>query len=272
MKKSLLFSLLLCQLSSCDNKDESTDPAVGNLPAIPIPASVNDLPPSQSDQITVGLSKPLAEFKPFCTELRRFTIADSPAVWQIVNAYTQLVTGDSILKNSVIVDTAGFPFVSAKPRIKHSRYWQRINLKIIDYPADYSETKTHSYGSSRSSSESQEFSQTIGVSATVSAGWGPVSASVTASYENTSTSSQTNSVTFDESTEFSETYSVGSIEGKTIVYAVWQLVDVFSLSDSLGIRIDSSATLTNVKLHPIPSIEFPSKNVIRQSVTKFDAP
>ena len=51
--------------------------------------------------------------------------------------------------------------------------------------------------------------------------------------------------------------------------AGWQLVDTFSLVDADMVRIHESPTLLHVQLDPIADIEFPNRDVIYQSVTKF---
>jgi len=263
-----LFSAAIVFFSNCSDGGGKD---IGTLPPLYIPSSVNDLPPQNSEEITIGLSNPLPDFKPYINEIAQVKSEGGTANFEAFNDYAPLVCGGTILKNASVTD-ASANFVTVSPRLKHSRYWTRINFKIIDYPADYSETKTVTYGSSRTSETSTTFSTTIGVSAEVSAGWGPVSGSISASFESTSSESQTNSVTFDQSDSYSETFSVKSIEGKTIHYSVWQLVDKFTVVDADGIGIDTSATLQNVKLREIPTLEFPNKTIIRQSVIQFDAP
>jgi hypothetical protein len=57
---------------------------------------------------------------------------------------------------------------------------------------------------------------------------------------------------------------------KTMVYALWQLVDVFVIVDDSKNPIHISDTLNYVEIPEVTAVEFPSSNVIYQSVTRFD--
>jgi hypothetical protein len=155
----------------------------------------------------------------------------------------------------------------------HKRYWKRIKTAIIA-PAsgDYSYQETVTYGSSTSNSVSQSFSQTIGVETTASGSWGPFSAEVKASYSQTKTREEVNSITFSEESSFTDTYSVSADAEKTIVYAIWQLVDVFVLTDAKKVPFHESDALVHVDIPEIAGIEFLNTDVIYLNATKFDTP
>ncbi|MDH4038816.1 MAG: hypothetical protein OEY32_15635 [Candidatus Krumholzibacteria bacterium] len=121
----------------------------------------------------------------------------------------------------------------------HRRYWKRLKQQIMDPGTDYSHQQTVTYGSSTTNTVSQSFSQTIGVETTAGGSWGAFSAEVKVSYSQTKTREEVNSVTFSEESSFTDTYSVTSDPDKTIVYGLWQLVDVFVLTDAKGNRFTS---------------------------------
>jgi hypothetical protein len=246
-----------------------TDPTI--LPAIPIPADVNSILPSKSAEIDVGLSQPLDNFVPVVATLEQMK-DDASTAWTDENRHLKMVCDGSFSEYTCDQTLTDRAYVSESPRLLHKRYWKRLKQVILDPGTAYSKTETVEYGSSTTNTQSQSFSQTIGVEVSASAGWGPFSATVTASYEQTTTREEINSVTFSETKTFSEEYKVDSDPNKTIVYALWQLVDVLVLVDGNKVPIDQSSTLAHVTIPEIPGVEFLNRDVVRQSVTKFDPP
>jgi len=82
--------------------------------------------------------------------------------------------------------------------------------------------------------------------------------------------SELNSVTMSEETSVTETYSVQSDPDHAIMFAIWQLVDRFTMVDADTVAIHESETLTHVEIPQVMSIEFPNNDVIYQSITHFD--
>jgi hypothetical protein len=281
MKKTICFAMVLGALAgwlilgcsssgpTAPSKGGSPDPAI--LPAIPLPSGPNSILPAKSAEIDVGLSAPIRDFVPVVEQLEQMTDNGS-TVWTVENRHLKMVCG-GLLSVCTCDPAATDPtYITESPRLLQKRYWRRLKQVILDPGTSYSKTETVEYGSSTTNTESQSFSQTIGVEVSASAGWGAFSATVTASYEQTTTREEVKSVTFSETNTFSEEYSVESDPDKTIVYGLWQLVDVFMLVDADKNPIDQSGALTHVTLPEIPRVEFLNRDVVRQSVTKFDPP
>ena len=276
MKKSLcLTGMLVMMLAGIltpgcgdDNPGEPSPSDPGNLPEVPIPSSVNELLPVQSDELAIGLSDPIPEFDPLVTELQMMQ-DDGSVPWIAMNRHLILACADVLPEFSCDPGTPDRPYIDARPRLLHKRYWRKLKQVTLDPGTSYQQEETISYGTSTAHEESREFSQTIGVEVQVGGSWSAFSASVTASYEQTETVGEVNAVTFSEENTFTETYSVQSDPSRTIVYALWQLVDAFSLVDADTVRIDQSPTLRHAHIAEIEDIEFPNRNVIRQSVTRF---
>jgi hypothetical protein len=227
--------------------------------------------PKKSAEIDVGLSAEIADFTPIVEELERMQ-DDSSMVWTTENRRLKMVCDGLRAEYACDPDLAERGYVMKSPRLLHRRYWLRLKQVILDPGTGYTKTEKVIYGSSTTNTQSQSFSQTIGVEVSASAGWGAFSASVTASYEQTTTHEEINSVTFSETNEFTEEYSVDSDPNKTIVYGLWQLVDVFFLVDEDKIPIHQSGTLAHVTIPEVPRVEFLNRDIVRQSTTKFDPP
>lgn len=269
---SLLALLLIAFVASCGDESPSQtsddDNPPGNMPPVPVPGSTSELLPAVSESFIVGLSTPLSEFVPVVSELRMM-LDDGSEPWITMNRRLILACEDVLPSHMNNASAAGASYISDRPRLMHYRYWRKIKQVTLDPGTSYSHEETISYGTSTSHTESNSFSQTIGVEVSVGGGWGPFSASVTASFEQTSTHDEIDTVTFTEESSFTETYAVQSQPGHTIVFALWQLVDAFALVDADSVRIDESPVLTHAHVPEIPDIVFPNRDVIYQSVTVF---
>jgi hypothetical protein len=193
-------------------------------------------------------------------------------VWTIENRRLKLVCNGILAEAMCDISRPDNCYVVESPRLLHKRYWKRLKHQIMDPGTDYSHQQTVTYGSSTTNTVSLSFSQTIGVETTAGGSWGAFSAEVKASYSQTKTREEVNSVTFSEESSFTDTYSVTSDPSKTIVYGLWQLVDVFVLTDAKKVPIHQSETLAHVTIPEITVIEFLNKDVVYQKVTKFDPP
>lgn len=282
MKKTFWFAMTLgaltaLLLSGCSDSNPAGPGNGGGgsnptlLPTIPVPSDVNSILPAKSDEIDVGLSQPVRDFDPTVATLERMK-DDGSTEWTTENRRLKMVCDGIFAEYSCDMTLNDRGYVSESPRLLHRRYWKRLKQVILDPGTSYSKTETVEYGSSTTNTESQSFSQTIGVEVSASAGWGPFSATVTASYEQTTTHEEITSVTFSETNTFSEEYAVQADPSKTIVYALWQLVDVFMLVDSDKVPLHESSTLTHVTIPEIPRVEFMNRDVVRQSVTRFAPP
>ena len=253
-----------------DNHNPPPEPVV--LPVVPVPQTPTDPLPSRSETVDVGLSSPLRSFVPMVERMCQMK-DDASMVWTTENRRLKLVCNDGVLAEAMC-DPAAIErtYISESPRLLHQRYWKQLTYQIIEPGADFSRSVTVTSGSSTTNTVSQSFSQTIGVEVSASAGWGPFSVEVTASYSQTSTQEEVRSVTFSEERSVTDTYSVAMDPNRTMVYALWQLVDVFVIVDKDENPIHISGTLNHVEIPEITALEFPNGNVIYQSVTKFDTP
>jgi hypothetical protein len=278
MRKAILCigiaALALLLLVSCGDDGSSPTgqgetPETTYLPDVPVPASPADPLPAASGTIDVGMSAPLANFRPLVSRMCQKR-DDASMAWSDENRYLKMVC-DGVLAQAMCDPTAADQtYVSQSPRLLHQRYWKRLKQVVLDPGTDYSHQETVSYGSSTTNSISQSFSWTIGVELTAGGDWKAFSAEVKASYSQTSTREEINSVTFSEESSFTDTYSVTSDPAKTIVFGLWQLVDVFILTDANKVPIHQSDTLSHVEIPEIGRIEFLNRDVIYQKVTKFD--
>ena len=212
----LVLMLALVLAIGCGSDDSPTDPVgdddppeVTNLPVIPEPSSVNELLPAVSDDLVVGLSDEVPDFMPQVTELRMM-MDDGEAPWIDFDRRLTLAcdgvlpeyTGDPGIWRTVVHLGLAAPACTSATGARSSR---SRSIRAIDL-LPVQETITS--GTSTTNEQSRAFSQTMGIEVTAGGGWGPFSASVTASYEQTETVGEINSVTFTEETSESETFTV----------------------------------------------------------------
>ena len=273
----LLVLLLAAGLVPGCSDDDPTEPGGGsepqltNVPEIPVPTSPTEVLPEKSELYAVGMSNELPDFTPLVSQIRMMQ-DDGSLAWITVNRRLTLACADVLPENTCNpAVTTERTYITARPRLLHRRYWRKLRQVTLDAgntSHDYQVTVTS--GTSTTHEESREFSQTMGVEVSVGGGWGPFSASVTASYEQTETLGELDSVTLSEESSVTETYSVQSDPDHAIMFAIWQLVDTFTLVDADTMSIDTSETLTHVQIPAVQSIEFPNHDVIYQSITHFD--
>ena len=264
--------LLVVTLAAGCSDDSSTNPKPNplptNVPEIPIPSSPTEVLPGRSDHLAVGLSDPLDEFEPMVSEIELMK-DDGSTGWIGVNRHLVLACPGVLPEYSCNHALSVRSFISDRPRLLHQRYWKKIKQVTLDPGTSYEQAEVITYGTSTSHTESREFSQTVGVAVEIGGDWKMFSATVEAYYEQTTTKTEVDAVTFSTETTKSETYSVQADPSHTRVYALWQLVDTFSLVDADMVRIHDSPTLLHVKINAITDIEFPNRDVIYQSVTRF---
>ncbi len=268
----LLALLLTGMLAGCSSEDTPTGPEPEpetNLPAVPTPGSTGELLPAKSDDLIIGMSDPLDDFAPLANRLR-IMLDDGTLTWYDVFRRVLLACGGALAENTSDPAALDPTYLGAPPRLLHQRYWRKLKQVTLDPGTTYEQEETISYGTSVSHEQSREFSRTMGIELEAGGGWGPFSASVTTSYEQTETGSEVHAVTFSEESSFTETFTVQSDPDRTIVYALWQLVDKFSFVDADTVRIHDSSSLLHVEMPEIADIEFPNRDVIYQSVTRFD--
>lgn len=266
----LLVAALL--IWGCSSEDGITEPPEeeGNLPEVPVPDSVNDLLPASSESKDVGMSREIETFSPTVTRYRQM-LDDGTYAWIDADRRLLLACADVLPVCSSDTLATDKSYVSVKPRLMHTRYWRKVKQVTLEPgTTSYQYEETITSGTSTSHTESREFSSTMGIEVSVGGSWGPFSASVTASYEQTETVGEVNTVSFSEETSVTETFTVQADPDRTTIYAIWQLVDRFTLVDADTVRVHESEILRHVELPEIAHIEFPSHDTIYQSTTFFD--
>ena len=248
--------------------DDSIETGQGNLPAVPIPrlADGGDLPEVSGERV-VGMSNPIDNFLPKVTRLLQMQDNGSESWISIIpNRHLALACPGSLPRYS---NQPGLTYISARPRLLHVRYWKKIMHQQLSPNTAYSQEHSVTHGCSSTDTRSEEFSQTIGVSATAGGAWKAFSVEVSAYYEQTSTVSQVHSVTWSEEDTLSRRFTAPPADEHS-VYAIWQLVDKFSYVDENRVPIHQSPTLVNVEISPIRSIEFLREDHFAQPRTFFD--
>ncbi len=273
---AVLAILAILTIASGCGSDDPVDPTgggggnnqPGNLPAIPIPNAPTDLLPNESDTKIIGLSTPLNDFHPIVTELQMMQ-DDGSEPWLPMNRHLIMACGGVLPRYANDPAAVDPSYLFDRPYLLHTRHWRKLMQVTLAPGTTYSQAETITYGTSTSHQESYEFSQTMGIEVSVGGGWGPFSASVTASYEQTTTHGEVNTVSFSEETSIEQTYAVESHPTQIRVYALWQLVDRFAYMDADTVRVHESDILNRVRIPEIADIEFPNEAVIYQSITVF---
>ena len=247
--------------------DNPTKPT--NLPAIPIPESVNELMPKRSDDLVIGMSRELDSFEPLVNELE-MRLDDGSEVWFPRNQHKIMACPGYLPANTCDLAASNATYISERPYLLHTRHWRRLEQNNLSPGTSYTLTKEVTYGISSTHTESTEFSQTMGIEVSVGGSWGAFSASVTASYEQTTTETEINSVTISEETTETREYTVTAPNSGTRVYVLWQLVDELSFVDADTIPIHESPTLTHVRIPAIAHILLPNADVITMKTKDFN--
>lgn len=280
LSTALVLLLVVALGGGCDSDDDGsfgadvTSPADtssgggGRLPTVPEPTSLDELMPEASASLIVGLSDDLESFAPWVSELE-LKMDDGSLRWTAFNRSARLACPGVLPANSGPPDAVDATYVSARPRLLHTRHWRRLEQNTLSPGTSFTLTKVITSGSSTAHQESQTFSSTIGVELGAGAGWGAFSAAVAASYSQTTTAAEIDTVTFTEETSEERSFTVEAPESGTRVYVLWQLVDVFTLVDADKVPIDQSPTLVHARMPAVAGVEFPNESVVTMKTTDF---
>jgi hypothetical protein len=241
-----------------------------NTPQIPLPSHPLDLLPDRSDSLIMEIA-PAITFTPR-NEYAPDTIAalvGAPYVY--VNTTNNQL---SLVYEDQIIDPVNVPFkgcidpsctaayitgsyncngIVHVPLLQYTRYWQKIFSTVIQYPSDYMESHTYTEGTSETTGES--FSYTLGLSGSAY-GIG-LSAELTRTF--------THSITISSETSVTKQFTCESIEGKTLVFTVWQLVEGFRICNA-----DSSQYTDRTFNHLLIPVIDNATNNLYMSVVQFD--
>ncbi len=115
------------------------------------------------------------------------------------------------------------PTLQEMPRVQRLRFWKRITVpNILQYPTQYAETHSYSQGTAEQWGRSLSFSLGgTGEQWDIS-----LSAKLTATF--------THQVTISSEQTITQQFTASSIEGKTVVFTVWQLMETYRLCNSDG--------------------------------------
>jgi hypothetical protein len=222
MKKIIIIlcGLLCFVLAGCEENG-----ATEGRPAIPQPESYIASVPVKSEELVVKAVTP-TNYTPIVTSAKNesgnnIAIDGTPRII--------LVQNGNVVNSPELEGETELQRLSSTPELQLVRYWKRIS-EIERYPGGTttSEARFHSEGSS--STESFSFTETLGVSSTVSGGIGFADVSATVSAEFSST--QEFESTFSTETSVEHTVTIAPVAGVNIIFCTWQLFEEFRLVNS----------------------------------------
>ncbi len=226
--------------------------------------------PTESETVILGLSGELDVFCPVVDELEMMQ-DDGSLAWTSMNGRSAgLACASCLTKFTGETGAVDSTYISARPRLLYTRHWKRLMQQTLNPGTAFEFRQEVTWGTSTTNEQSVSFSRTLGVAAELGGSWGPVSGMISANYSQTTTVTEINSVTFSEESTEERTYTVQAPESGTRVFALWQLIDEFSVVDADGVPIDQSPTLLHVRMPPVPSVQFPSENVLTLQTTDFE--
>jgi len=112
------------------------------------------------------------------------------------------------------------------PRIVRSVYWTKIFQRTLGAGATYSQE--HSYTRGTSETNGMSFGWSIGISTSI--GWGPLSVEIETEFHQ----DFSREVTVSEETTYTRTYECTAPSDKTVVFALWQLRERYTIRKADG--------------------------------------
>lgn len=268
----LCAAVLLCASCSDDSPVEPEPEPESNNPPIPVPSHPGDVLPGRSDSLVISTSL-LSTFTPFHdaapdTLSRRF-----PNKWIYLHPEDQR---PHLVHQGIVIDPAGltiklcdlpdcapfgtglityqtFPGLPSSPHIQYLRFWKKLFSTKIEHPSTYTETHTWTEGTSETHGETMAYS--IGVEAEI---W---EIGLSAEFSQTFSHDITISSEYTVEKEF----SASSIDGKTIVFTVWELLEGFRI-----VNADGTSPYDDGEFHILLPVVENGTSEIYQSVVHFD--
>lgn len=248
----LMLSFSGCSLSSVSSSDR---PSI-----IPVPSTAAESLPDVTEEETIETIPdssipnfiPIMASKPYLSwvQLDDYT---TEGIYQTL-AFDNTVSNDfiSLLADTVIITapvsgaftdlfgsthyvTFTNPLISKPVKLVRKRRYKKLFQATVAYPATYEKSYTVSSGST--ATEAQEFTETMGLSVTASAGgdWGVFSADISATLSDELSTTFSSSVSLSSSEEVTQTFTCPVPDnGETILFAEWQEVEIFEFVDSDG--------------------------------------
>lgn len=220
--RAVSVAALLVMLSGCDWLESIFGPIGGStVPRIPAPESYIAEVPLVSEEVIVA-TVPITNFSPRVT---RANDAQGNEIISGVNERVALVINGNPAP-SPVVGGRSTPGISVTPHVQVVRYWRRLgSVERYSGATETSITRSVTRGSSTTRSES--FGYTLGVSTSISGGgiFASVSTTITAEFSGEFSSEYTVS---EETTE-TQSYTVSADQGDNLVFAVWQLIEEYRI-------------------------------------------
>ncbi len=265
----LLGAVLAC-LGGCGNDPATPDPQGPQvLPAVPVPGAVDASMPERSAERVVGMSAPLDDYVPLVQQLRAMR-DDGSYSWTVENRHLALACAGMLPVNTGDPAATSPSYISARPRLLHTRHWQRLEQGFVDPGTPAAFERTVTWGASTESAGNREFSRTLGVETAAGGAWGPFAAVVAAGFARTATSGEIRTVSFAAEDTDLRSYSVEAPAAGRRVYVMWQLVDEFRLVDADTNAFQESAALAHATVADLEPIRFAHNDVVRLQTTDFD--
>ena len=264
---ALTFTMIGCgDDSTVGPEDDGNNDIPPNTPLIPIPSHPAEILPDRSDSLIVE-EKYVITFAPANTAApdtvgtitglpdntirttdQRVTLVDEGSMVALVTIPVRSCYKDLCFNLGATCNGVVHP-----PILQQVRYWEKIFSTTIMHPATYLESHTYTEGTSETTGES--FSYTLGASGGMFGIF--LSAELTKTFEH--------SITVSSETSVTKQFACNSIEGKTIVFTAWQLVEGFRICNA-----DSTGYTDRTWNHMvIPAIDN-ATTTIYLSVVQFD--
>jgi hypothetical protein len=265
----VLGAVLAC-LGGCGNDPATPEPQGPQiLPALPVPGSVNEPMPERSADTVVGMSAPLDDYVPLVLQLRAMR-DDGSYSWTVENRHLTLACAGTLPVNTGDPAATSPSHISARPRLLHTRHWQRLEQGSVDPGTPVAFEKTVTWGASTERAENREFSRTLGVETAVGGAWDPFAAVVAAGFTGAATSGEIRTVCFATEDSDVRSYTVEAPAAGRRAYVLWQLVDEFRLVDADTNAFQESDALAHVTVADLEPIRFAHNDVVRLETTDFD--
>lgn len=116
--------------------------------------------------------------------------------------------------------------IAERPYVVRSVYWEKVFQRTLGAGASYSQT--HSYMEGTEETTCMSFGYSIGV--TVGLGWGPVTAEISSEFHQ----DFNRELSVYMENEVSDTYECTAPAGKTVIFALWHLVETYTICNADG--------------------------------------
>ncbi len=216
----LVIAVLSLSATGCDWIASLFAGTGSDRPAIPAPESYLAEVPLVSDELIVA-TVPLTDFTP--RVVTAYNAEGNEIVTVSGGERVALVDNGNPEPAPTVAGQTTQPLANI-PHLQLVRYWQRVG-SVERYSGATTTTIERSVTRGSSTTETESFAYSIGVSTTVSGGGAFASASLTVSAE--FSGEFESEYTIEESVTETESYSVAAEQDENLVFAVYQLVEEY---------------------------------------------